>query len=341
MRVRLVAVGAMMAAVCSCGDSDVNDLGTELTRAPYPGSGELDYFGPLFWSASGSEVAYVGGGIAVFAVDVERRTTRRIMTIDPVNRHIVRAGEWLYIDTFVSQARRRLVRVAFAGGPVELVAEPDNVSPSFAVSDDGATVAYVRDGALRLVAPGETPSLGSDRPLLFSPDGERLLVARVVGPGITAGLSSLRFRDGQSTPLPRTPGAMLAVRWSGSGLRALRREAGGVSVVDLTTGETTFALSEAFLSVAFTPRGDGVFYATSRCAETGFRLIGGNACVNTEYSLRMAVPGASEQVVARGYTAGAVSAGVVGVVQFSAPVPSPSGDSIAFTFGSRLYVKRL
>jgi len=127
---------------------------------------------------------------------------------------------------------------------------------------------------------------------VFSPDGERLLVARVVGPGITTDLSSLRLRDGQSTRLPGTPREMLALRWSGSGLRALRREAGGVSVVDLTTGEVTFASSEAFLSVAFTPRGDGVFYATSRCAETSFSLIGGNACVNTEHSLRMAVPDA-------------------------------------------------
>jgi hypothetical protein len=332
-----------------CGDDTPvpeEDLGTALTEQNQVRPDEIE--SALAWSASGREVAYLRSPLfapdrpQVRAVQVESGVTRTIDASDRTYRRIVRGGEWLYIETFVGE-QATLERRPFAGGDVTVLAT--NVSQfnhAFAVSDDGATVVYCVGRTLYATtgSPGAPRALGVGRPLAFSPDGAQVLVTHTPPQSVLAngGFSTVRVSDGVTAALPVPPanlGEVKNARWDDRGPRAITYDdpTRGLFILDLATGASVRAAttSESPDAVAFNARGDGAIYATGRCVDSsGFR------CTNTEYVLRLAVPGAPERTIARGYTG--TGAGLVG---FGVPAISPAGDRIAFVFNTNLYVKPL
>lgn len=339
--------GFVVVFFSACGDSPPtfeDDLGAELTPTDEVRPDEIE--SALAWSSSGQEIAYLRSpymGPTRSAVRVVRSDGSAARALDDRKRsyrRIVRAGEWLYIET-ASGLQAELERVPFVGGTiVPVVPALDTVEYAFAVSEDGASVAYVSGGTLRLSndTPRGSRALGLGRPLAFSPDGARILVTGSPGQGVSSdgGFSTVNVSDGRAAALPAPSGAsavILAVRWDARGPRAITYTAPHLSILDLSTGASVRVASPGTPpdAVAFGPHGDGAIYATNACVESGglFR------CARLGFTMHLAVPGSSERTVARGFVSGG------GLVGFGAPALSPSGDRMAFAFGLRLFVKAL
>jgi len=220
----------------------------------YPGTGDPQWMAAQFiWSPDGSEIYYLSSGeiidlpdtwmieVDIAVVDPQNATSRILATTGPVTGALQLSpdGAWLhhYTQTWDPAAEEPFgehpeqsfiyARLPVEGGPAETLIErapyPGEVSVAYALSPDGAVLAFHRGSETPItlydIEQGIETELDVDgSPVLFSPDGSELLF--IEGDAFIEGnaLSIASLDDATVTPfisdIPDTAG----VHWEGDQL---------------------------------------------------------------------------------------------------------------------------